>query len=303
MRTVCSVIPLLFSKVKVIYALLKNIFILKNNELINLSNTSIESLTAAFNAAFEGYYIPVNYTEEGMLERIKRARIDLSLSVGVMEDDQLIAFMLTGVGQQAGALTAYNAGTGVLERFRGQRLVGEMYEWIVPRWQELGFQRASLEVITENEKAIKAYQRAGFTIKRRLKAFKKDIDNLSRKDGYSLQTVTMPDWEGYQKMEPFTYAWDYTREGIEALSPDYRFYEWGQPAEAYAIVHRMGRIAQAGLQTDATLNWRDLLIALEQAYSQLSWVNLSEEASVLQAAMDALNWEHIIDQYEMEREI
>lgn len=273
-------------------------------QLITLGNTPIPQLTQAFNAAFTGYYVPINFTEEGMLERIKRARVNLDLSVGVMVRKELVAFMLTGLGEQGGFPTAYNAGTGVLNAFRGQRWVSKMYDFAIPLWQQAGCQRASLEVIVENERAIKAYERVGFQIGRRLKAFKKNTNKATPPTPYSLRKVALPNWERYHQWCAFTSAWDYTREGIEGLGEDYTFYEWGVDQEAptaYAIVHKVGRIAQAGIHPTAALSWEELLESLEHIYAQLSWINVDAQTTELLKAMDNLGWEHIVDQYEMER--
>jgi GNAT superfamily N-acetyltransferase len=261
-------------------------------------------LTQAFNEAFTGYYVPINFTEEGMLERIKRARVNLDLSVGMMNQAKLVAFMLTGIGEQGGFLTSYNAGTGVLTSFRGQGMVRQMYDFAIPLWQEAGCERASLEVIVENDRAIKAYEGVGFKIGRHLKAFKKDTDNSSTIKPFPLREVLVPDWERYHTLSAFTSAWDYTREGVEGLLEDYTFYEWGAENEApvaYAIVHQVGRIAQAGIHPTAGLSWEELLDGLEHAYPQLSWVNIDAQSTILLKAMKTLGWEHIIDQYEMER--
>lgn len=272
--------------------------------LITLGDTPITLLTEVFNAAFTGYYVPVNFTEEGMIERINRARVNLDLSVGILVREELVAFMLTGIGDQGGLPTAYNAGTGVIKAFRRQGMVRKMYDFAIPLWQQAGCQRASLEVIVKNERAIKAYEGVGFQIGRQLTAFKKDTDSSSVAKPSLLRKVVVPNWERYKALSAFTSAWDYTRTGVERLRDDYTFYEWGAENEvpkAYAIVHQVGRIAQAGIHPEAGPTWEELLGALEHSYAQLSWVNIDAQSTKLLKAMDNLGWEHIIDQYEMER--
>jgi ribosomal protein S18 acetylase RimI-like enzyme len=273
--------------------------------LITLGDTPISLLTEAFNAAFTAYYVPVNLTEEGMMERINRARVNLDLSVGILVGEELVAFMLTGIGEQGGLPTAYNAGTGVIKAFRRQGMVRKMYDFAIPLWKQAGCQRASLEVIVKNERAIKAYEGVGFQIGRQLKAFKKNTDNNGSAAKPSLlRQVVVPNWERYHALCAFTSAWDYTRAGIEGLGEDYTFYEWGVDNEvptAYAIVHKVGRIAQAGIYYPTGPTWEELLKALEHSYAQLSWVNIDTKAEPLLLALKELGWEHIVDQYEMER--
>lgn len=273
-------------------------------EFRTLSDTSLAEITAVFNTAFTGYFVPINFTIEGMQERIRRARIDLGFSAGVFAEGKLVAFMLTGVGEEAGRKIAFNAGTGVVPEFRRRRLVQQMYDWAEESWRAAGFTDLSLEVIVENIIAIKAYERVGFHSDRRLGAYK--FSHSSNLEPTSpLPEVAAPNWPAYESLSAYKPSWDYSRAGIEAVREDYRFYEWreGEELEAYAIMHHSGRIAQAGLRVASQERWIAFLRQLQEGQASLTWINIDAKATDLIAALQQNGWESIIEQFEMFRRL
>ena len=272
-------------------------------KMTNLATTSVSEITAAFNAAFAKYYVPVNLTEEGMRERIVRGRIDLRESVGVFAEGQLVAFMLTGVEQKGEQKIAYNAGTGVLEAYRRRGLVQQMYDWAEEQWRAAGFTDLCLEVIVENTYAIRAYEKAGFKAERRLASYKYSGEEASQAPDSLLQQRPEPTWSAYEAIQPFAFSWDYARAGVEALQDDYSFYEnWSDgQLQYYAIVHQNGRIAQAACRHHSAVGWQKLLNALQARYQNLIWINIDTRAEALLAELNAQGWEPIIEQYEMFR--
>ena len=273
-------------------------------EIKSLESVSVADLAAAFNTAFAGYFVTINFSLEGMEERIRRARIDLRQSVGVFVENELVAFMLTGVGEEHGKKMAYNAGTGVVPDFRRRRLVQQMYEWAEPRWRTAGFTDLSLEVIVENEKAIRAYERVGFSSARRLAAWQWEGEETVEANKELLE-VPAPDWSVYEKIRPFTPSWDYNRHGIQAIQEDYRFFEWREEEKlrAYAIINKGGRIAQAGCAENTITEWKRLLSILQRQHSVLSWINIDLRAEVLLGALSENHWKPTIEQFEMFRSL
>ncbi|MEL7221822.1 MAG: GNAT family N-acetyltransferase, partial [Bacteroidota bacterium] len=228
----------------------------------NLSTTSIELLTQVFNTAFKIYYVPINFTIEGMRFRIQRGRIDLRLSVGAFEDNELVAFMLSGVDNWQGQPTIYNAGTGVIPTFRGQQLVDQMYEWAIPLWREEGYTQATLEVIVENERAIRAYRRVGMQIHRKLISLKSPALIKQSAAGSTTtlcQEVDRPDWGQYSTLQSFDPSWDFCQAGVEAVLSSCRYFEWrakdASYLQAFAIINGKSQIAQAGVSSELKGGW------------------------------------------------
>lgn len=152
-------------------------------EIITLQAISISSLTAAFNKAFSDYEINLSFTEENFRKKIISENIIPEYSVGAFADGELIAFILHGYDDINGQKSIYNAGTGVLPKYRGLRIIEKLYNYILPVLKDKGFRHHYLEVLSGNEKAEKIYAKMGFTHFRRVVGYsgnvpEKDINNI-----------------------------------------------------------------------------------------------------------------------------
>ena len=141
-------------------------------QIKTLENISLPEMTAAFNAGFEEYFIPLHVTEAQMQERIITESVDMSLSVGMFDNNSLIGFILTGIDSVNGVLTANNAGTGVAASFRGQAITRKLYQFLLPVLKERGVRHSQLEVITENAIAKHIYEKIGYKVVRELVSYK-----------------------------------------------------------------------------------------------------------------------------------
>jgi ribosomal protein S18 acetylase RimI-like enzyme len=141
----------------------------------SLTKNSISDLVEVFNASFEGYFLPVQFNEETLLDKIKSDNIFLEYSIGVSIDDQLVAFILIGIDSKNNQLLSYNAGTGVISNHRGQHLPQKMYDFLLPLLNKNNIRNHQLEVITENHKAFQVYQNIGYQISRKVTCFKGTI--------------------------------------------------------------------------------------------------------------------------------
>lgn len=130
----------------------------------------------AFLEAFADYSMgsPAGLPEERLLLRMKKNAVDYDVSVGACEGGRLVGFTLIGVDTWGGAISAYDAGTGIIPAFRGQGLARRMFEHALPALRERGVERFVLEVLQTNEPAIKAYKKAGFETSRELRSFVAD---------------------------------------------------------------------------------------------------------------------------------
>lgn len=205
-----------------------------------LESTDIATLTTCFNQAFANYYVPFNATVEYLEHRWAGTGVDLSVSFGVFDNDQLVGFLLNAIDQWHGMTTAYNAGTGVIPAFRGQRLVKQMYQTAIPLLQSKGVQQLCLEVICENEKAIKAYQSIGMKNDRTLCCFSGTVTiKPGVKENIEVKKTMIAQWPLYQTFWDFEPCWDHSINSIERLRADYSIYELHQEGQccAYAIIN------------------------------------------------------------------
>ncbi len=145
-----------------------------------LSPADMPRLRAAFNQAFADYFVTLQLSEEQLASHLSGTAVRLDLSVGAFVGEEMVGLLLNGVDVWQGLLTAYDAGTGVVPAHRGRGVAGEMFRFAVPRLKESGVRRCVLEVINENEPAIKAYRELGFAPTRELICFKRSAVSLGQ---------------------------------------------------------------------------------------------------------------------------
>ncbi|MDR0227580.1 MAG: GNAT family N-acetyltransferase [Flavobacteriaceae bacterium] len=162
----------------------------------NLKHITIGELVEVFNDSFSDYILPLNLTEESLSFKLFSELIDLELSIGAYVNEKLIGFMLTGVKTQEGEVYYYNAGTGVIPTYRGQRIVALMYDYALPLWKDRGKSGCLiLEVIKGNDKAIRAYCAQGYEINRDLLCFRGEIKELEvTVDSLKIEQREIIDW-------------------------------------------------------------------------------------------------------------
>lgn len=134
-------------------------------EIRTLTKTSLETIYLSFTEAFENYVIPMTFNKDITLKRWEISSIDFDLSYGAFDQGKLVAFVLHIPGEAE----LYNLLIGVIPSHRGKHLIEKIYEQIE---KELPYKKSTLEVIRENRKAIKLYEKLGFKIKRELLSFK-----------------------------------------------------------------------------------------------------------------------------------
>jgi ribosomal protein S18 acetylase RimI-like enzyme len=131
-------------------------------EIKTLESTTIEQITEAFNVAFTNYFFPIKFSEAQFEEKFATEGGRLDLSVGVFENEKLVAFILHFVDLKNGEKYIYNGGTGVIEAFRGNQLTYKMYDFISPILKVAKVDKMILEVLTQNTAALKIYETQGF---------------------------------------------------------------------------------------------------------------------------------------------
>lgn len=151
-----------------------------------LKSIAIQDLVQVFNASFEGYFIPIQLNETVLLDKIKAENIFLEYSVGISINNQLVAFILIGIDSKNNQMLSYNAGTGVIPEFRGQHLTQKMYDYLLPLLHKNNIRNHYLEVITQNQKALKIYESIGYQITKKVTCFKGKINEPKQLSEYQI---------------------------------------------------------------------------------------------------------------------
>lgn len=148
-------------------------------EVITLENMNVMTIYSAFEDAFTGYFVEFEKKPQPHIDRWLSSGVDFTLSYGVKSEGQLLAFILHA---PRGKLVM-NLATGVRREHQGKGLLSAMYERIRADLPRKGFEKSQLEVITENVRAIRGYESAGFRKMRQLLCWKGGPGDLRISDG------------------------------------------------------------------------------------------------------------------------
>lgn len=275
-----------------------------------IPDIDLEVLVQSFNEAFAGYFVPVQVTVSQMRDKILNDGIDLSISIGVFDQDCLVGFILHGAGMMDGLKTVYNAGTGVLPSHRGQGLTRRMYKLAIPLLKNQGYELSVLEAITENAPAIKVYQSIGFEQTRTVHCF---LGNVQCDKPKSVELAILPiklsvhpELQAWWNYEP---TWQYSWEAASRTEDQFRCMGAFRDQElvGYLNFHPIkGRIQQLAVRPDHRRNGVAtslIQFATQECSGPLSAINIDEHDSASLAFFAAMGLEELIGQIEMKKSL
>ncbi len=185
-----------------------------------LTTQDSPNLLNAINGAFADYIEPFQLNAAQLEFKMASEDIVPEWSVGIYEEDRLIAFIMHGVRKSADKIMLYNAGTGVLPEYRGQGLVGKMYHYLQAHFENNQVYQLVLEVIETNKSAIRAYEKEGFAIRRKLLCFSGELQTVSQ---FSTATSIKPLqdflWQDFQSFWDITPSWQNAIPSMDVVKP------------------------------------------------------------------------------------
>ncbi|CAM5797511.1 MULTISPECIES: GNAT family N-acetyltransferase [Brevibacillus] len=125
---------------------------------------TLSEITEAWNRGFEGYFFPVNMTVENMIQRLGTEGYAASLSVVAFADGAPVGVVASGVRTIGGKKVAWNGGTGVATEYRRQGLGKSLMEATLALYREAEVEVATLEAVSQNDKAISLYRQLGYEV-------------------------------------------------------------------------------------------------------------------------------------------
>lgn len=272
-------------------------------EVKSLVNTDIEIIIECMTECFQNYFVKIPSDVDFWVKRYEAARVDYQLSFGAFDGDQLVAFIIQGIDDHNEEKTAFNTGTGVRKAYRGQKLVDQIYRDAIPILRENGIIKCMLEVIDQNHRAIRVYERIGFQKERFLRCFNGEIIDLENTT--SVQEIDILKLEDAIRSYQSYYAWDSSLSTILKGGKMFKAYQIKDSAESdlgYFIVNNVNNTL---IQIEAyhPQNWLQVLTATKKVIPSIRINNIDDRRRDCLKAFEKAGIQNHINQFEMIRYI
>lgn len=270
-------------------------------EIKSLKHTPVEEILKTLNLAFSDYIVPVNFTLDYVNERWKASGVDYRLSFGVFDENKLVGFIIHAINFYGNSKVAYNASTGIIPTHRRKGLLTKLYAKAIPTLKENGVRTSTLECITENERAILAYQKVGFKIDRQYKLYKFDWQQKTIQTKLKVEVkehFQFQDFEELQNYVPSFENQDYCLEKYKNNLVAICVFDKNEMV-AYLLFHKTSkRIHRLGVKENDWNTFGEILFSgLESGNYNI--ININTANKKIHSFFKKMNFENYIDQYDM----
>ena len=277
-----------------------------------LTDKDFPRLYHATLAAFSDYTVPYQPTQESLQRMFLINGVSFGLSVGAFDGDEMIGFAVNAVGVWRGRRTVYNSGTGIVPSCRRRGISRKMFDFILPILREDNIEQYLLEVISENEPAVRLYQSLSFETSRRLLIYKRQdtvFIGKNENENFTIKEIEMPDWKLFESFWTYRPSWQNSTDSIKRSLADETIiktflglYLSGEPVGYAVVFHTSGNIPQIAVAEKHRRKGfgRALLNALQkQTEKPLMVSNVDAQATGVSAFLQANGFSLLTTQYEM----
>jgi len=272
-------------------------------QFVPASDVSLQTLTDTFNAAYEGYIMPVNVTPQWMEMTVTHGDLMLKLSSVAMLNNSPVGLYLLGKRHHHGWI----GGVGVALPHRRKGIGKALMERAIETAAYAGITQLDLEVIIGNDGAYALYQALGFKTTRKLLILTRDAAPLPsppvtlRVEDVSIDDIT----PYYEAWHPKLIPWQRQIESLKHHADDYSVhlaYRDEQPV-AYTVFRMMNDVialTDFAFTSGADDYMESLLIHLHQTTPTAPGriINIGEDDPAA-ALLLKLGYTESIAQYEM----
>lgn len=274
-----------------------------------LENIGIETLHKTFLNAFSDYQVKMDLPILKFQYMLQRRGYVAKASIGAFNDDILVGFVLNGVRNWDGKLTAYDTGTGVIETYRKQGITSNMLLNVRQLFKEMGVEQYLLEVIQSNTSAFQIYKKQGFKILRDFECFHLDKNKYNPITTYKVEHINMvnpDDWRELKGFWDFVPSWQNSIDSINAISDAfiYSVVRLNDSIVGYGVIDKKtGDIPQIAVNKNyrckgiASSIITDLIKNTES--NNINVINVDGESKPMKDFLLKLGFQYGVSQYEM----
>lgn len=266
----------------------------------------------AFLSAFSDYSVKVDMPLEKFKAFVKVNSVDVSLSAGAFEQGELCGFILNGIREKGGMLTAYDSGTGVIQQYRKQGLTKGMFAFLLPLLKEKGVKRYVLEVIQTNTAALNLYRGLGFSVTRELICLKAQKEKLNPVYTDNIRTIPVADLDVHvcEAMHDYIPSWQNSFDSVFVVPGLCAAAVAEQRGETigYGVINKKsGSVFQLAVKKEMSRQGIgsaliDMLSRQTQA-EDITFLNVDSSCDSMLGLLNKIGFSEYVRQYEMEFEI
>jgi len=279
-----------------------------------LSENDFDSVHTAFLKAFSDYAIKIDMPREKLYEMLKRRGVVYSLSAGCFEGRELVGFILNGVDIINGEMTAYDTGTGVIPEFRGKKITGSIFDFLIPKMKKNGIKKYVLEVLKENEKAFNIYIQKGFQISRDFNCYrvaKEDYSSAKKLKDTDLRVEKLSyiNWREFRSFWDVQPSWQNSESSVNRSEDKKAFLGVYKKQElmAYAVLYpSTGDLAQLAVKKNFRGNGAGTLLlkaCLAVSDKPLSILNVEDSDKDINGFLNSFGCKLFTMQHELIKKI
>lgn len=140
-----------------------------NFNTVPASDYPLADLVNLVNRGFEAYFVPIEFNNAAFLNMLHKDGIDLTASRVLVVEEQPCGIAL--IARRGALRTSRLAAMGIARELRGKGAGSWFMDVLIHDARQRLDREMVLEVIEQNENAVKLYRRAGFQAVRRLIGF------------------------------------------------------------------------------------------------------------------------------------
>lgn len=133
-----------------------------------LKDVSFAEIAECFNLAFSDYALPVRLSEEQLRAHFAASGAEMEVSCGAFCGGRMVGFIINACSVYNGGCAAFDVGTGVVPAHRHNGVFTDLFAFAKQDLLKRGVKKYYLEVLQQNDRAIQAYKKQGFSILRGL---------------------------------------------------------------------------------------------------------------------------------------
>lgn len=191
------------------------------------SNYPLPELVKFLNRGFEAYFVPIEFDTHAFSNMLRKDGIDLSISRVLVVDDQPCGIAL--IARRETLHASRLAAMGIAQEARGKGAGSWFMSELISEACQRHDHDMLLEVIEQNEPAVRLYQKSGFQIVRRLVGFTRRGKNAVESGESDLREIDLREMGRLVSEHGLPdLPWQLSGESIVQMNPPAQAYRKGQ---------------------------------------------------------------------------